>query len=131
MALWYPALSGIALAFFSAALAPILHWLPLPPQVDIAIAAALDALEPRLPTVFTADTLLSTDWTVFHPGGYHGPGTWTTSGSANAGFFEGWYYKMVSSQHQTLIVIPGEIHGKGLQDGSGGFSFVMVANPAH
>lgn len=122
------AFSGLAISVLLVLIAPVLHWVPLPDWVQSSIAGLLDDLEPRIFT-FPDQLLRSTGWTVFNPEGYHGPETWTTSGSKADGFFEGWYYKMVTVTGQTLVVIPGVIHGKVASNGTAGFAFVMVVDP--
>jgi len=120
---------GLAVAWATTILTPVLHQFPLPRWLDIAVGSFLDRLEPFCQSLLTAEQLRSSGLTVFHPEGYHTPDSWTTSGSVQTGFFEGWYYKMVSQSGRTLVAIPGIIYGQGLKDGSGGFAFVMVADP--
>ena len=50
--------------------------------------------------------------------------SWMTSGSESTGFFEGWYYKLVTAAGRTFVVIPGALYGK-----EESFGFVMLADP--
>lgn len=120
---------GLIVAWVAVALAPVLHQLPIPEWLDLAVANILHQLEPVCHPIVASEQLRASDLTVFHPEGYHGPDSWTTSGSEQSGFFEGWYFKMVSQSGRTLVAIPGVIYGQGLKDGSGGFAFVMMADP--
>ena len=47
-----------------------------------------------------------------------------TSGSDSGGFFEGWYYKLVSAGGRTVVLIPGVLHGA-----EESFGFVMLVDP--
>ena len=47
-----------------------------------------------------------------------------TSGSGSTGFFEGWYYKLVTAAGRTVVVIPGALYGE-----EESFGFVMLADP--
>ena len=67
--------------------------------------------------------------TLFHPEQYHGPDSWTTSGSKEEGFFEGWYYKLTTASGEIFVAIPGIIYSKADPDGNGGFSFIMTVSP--
>ena len=50
--------------------------------------------------------------------------SWTTSGSGSSGFFEGWYYKLVTAAGRTVVVIPGVLYGE-----EESYGFVMLADP--
>lgn len=123
------ALYGLVLAWATIVLTPVLHQLPIPRWLDMAAASFLDQLEPFGHAWLTSEQLRSSGLTIFHPEGYHGPESWTSSGSKQSGFFEGWYFKLVSQSGRTVVAIPGVIYGQGLKDESGGFAFVMVADP--
>jgi tocopherol cyclase len=125
MPLWR---SAAAVALLACLSSPFLHQLPLLKECDLAMAGALDSLD-KWPSVMPGSLLRNLSNWPFNPEGYHGPNTWTTSGSSSAGFFEGWYYKLTSSAGETLIVIPGVIFRPNIPDG--GFCFVMVGDPSH
>ena len=143
-----PGWRGVAaVAAVAVATSPLTHRIPLVPGwLDLGVAAALDAADRSTEHAgLGIDWPRLTGWTVFNPGRFHGPTTWTTSGSAGAGFFEGYYYKLVTGSNRTVVVIPGAVYhgdragtgdgdgtegGGGGTDGGGGFAFVMVGDPA-
>lgn len=92
--------------------------------LDTSIGSLLDSLDFLITS--SADTgtyLRSSGLTLFNPGRWHGPNSWSTGGSTDAGFFEGYYYKITSRTGRTFAVIPGAVYHA--QD-SGGYAFVMV-----
>eukprot|EP00040_Diaphanoeca_grandis_P015920 m.81863 g.81863 ORF g.81863 m.81863 type:complete len:437 (+) comp25460_c1_seq1:233-1543(+) len=91
--------------------------------LDLQVASLLDSFDETSQSLDVDLGLKETGLTVFNPEGWHGA-SWMTS--SNGGFFEGWYYKLVTESGRTIALIPGVIYeGEG-----GGFAFVMIANPA-
>lgn len=51
-----------------------------------------------------SELLRNSSFSIFHPERYHGH-------SVSSNFFEGWYYKLVSIEGHSLVVIPGIFYG--------------------
>ena len=115
-----PCSAAAALVAAGVVVVPLLHQLPVPHAADLAVAAALDSM-PHWPALLSDSMLRRSDFVLFNPEGFHGHSSWTTSGSSD-GFFEGWYYKIVTSSGETLVAIPGAIWGED------GFAFVMFVD---
>ena len=71
-----------AAAAVAVAAAPLTHRIPgVPGWLDLGVAAALDAADRSTEHAgLGIDWPGLTGWTVFNPGRFHGPETWTTSG---------------------------------------------------
>lgn len=103
----------------------VAHRLPVPRVIDLLIARIIDSFS--FPTLLTPETLRKTAIKIFNPEGCHVSSDWLIAHSSSDGFFEGWYYKLVNRNSETIIVIPGVITGK--KSKNGGYGFVMIACP--
>lgn len=154
----HTALTLVVAALLTICVAPVVHLAtPTDGWLDLAAARALDGVDSVMPgDLWLSNALKGTGATLFNPGGWHGPQTWTTSGSPTAGFFEvhlapgrtfnvhrargsfpdeyfhigppqGWYYKCVTASRQTFVLIPGGIYSKTKENT---FAFIIFVNPA-
>eukprot|EP00037_Helgoeca_nana_P002629 m.35011 g.35011 ORF g.35011 m.35011 type:complete len:437 (+) comp12733_c0_seq1:48-1358(+) len=132
-------LTLVVAGVLSLLLAPAVHLVaPTDSWIDLAAAQSLDTFDAisenlmgggpvDITSKWLSDSLRRTGLTVFNPSGWHGPQSWTTSGSSDSGFFEGWYYKCVTTAGRTVVLIPGGIYGSG---GNKTFAFVILADPS-
>eukprot|EP00035_Acanthoeca_spectabilis_P030528 m.9755 g.9755 ORF g.9755 m.9755 type:complete len:431 (-) comp4219_c0_seq1:1518-2810(-) len=125
----HTALTLVVAALLTICVAPVVHLAtPTDGWLDLAAARALDGVDSVMPgELWLSNALKGTGATLFNPGGWHGPQTWTTSGSPTAGFFEGWYYKCVTASRRTFVLIPGGIYSKTKENT---FAFIIFVNPA-
>eukprot|EP00041_Stephanoeca_diplocostata_P015077 m.284842 g.284842 ORF g.284842 m.284842 type:complete len:355 (-) comp19914_c0_seq5:3677-4741(-) len=115
---WYTLCAAVALAI------PTIHQSFPDTVLDSSIGSFLDSLDFLFTSSAGAGSFLRhSGLTIFNPGRWHGPASWTTSGSTSAGFFEGYYYKVISKSGRTFAVIPGAVYHA---ENSGGYAFVMV-----
>lgn len=86
----HTALTLVVAALLTICVAPVVHLAtPTDGWLDLAAARALDGVDSVMPgELWLSNALKGTGATLFNPGGWHGPQTWTTSGSPTAGFFE-------------------------------------------
>jgi tocopherol cyclase len=118
---------GAIFAILIVVILPLVHRIPfIPSRVDLLVAATLDKLDAIWP-INDGDYLRKTGLSIYHPERYHGPSSWMTSGSEEDGFFEGYYYKLITDEEKTIVIIPGIIYSK--EDKHGGFAFIMFAEP--
>ena len=120
----------VFLAFIMLCISPFLHNLPLPDSIDRCIASVLDTVGDNLPASLVPQSLLrGSGWAIFNPERYHGPSSWTTSGSPKTGFFEGWYYKFAHGG-EDVVLIAGNLLSKS-ENPEDSFAFVMLGHPSN
>jgi len=95
----------------------------VPDEAILWNARLLDSL-PGQSALLSDAVLRGSNLTLFNAERYHGPESWMTSGSGSSGFFEGWYFKLVSAAGRTVVAIPGVLHGE-----EESYGFVMLADP--
>ena len=100
------------------------HLVSVSDEVILWNARLLDSLPAGESALLSDAVLRGTNLTLFNAERYHGPESWTTSGSGSSGFFEGWYYKLVTAGGRTVVVIPGVLYGE-----EESYGFVMLADP--